>query len=274
MPGMHKATRIVSRLRWVCDACLRWQQKPSQPLSFSSSIASPLPVASSRSTLRQKSRGFHTSRELHDTPEQNRQAVPLGDFYTELLSTPLTRKAQADNDLPDFVHLKDESKLERARKLFGSIEGSGYERRTADTPDSTWQTVNGVPIPPRPLEPDNCCMSGCVHCVWDDYRDDVESWAARLAEAQAKSPQRRSRGGTPKIDMPRWEVSAASGSMDDDGGGSESLWQTPSSGADVGDELFQGIPVGIREFMATEKRIRERKKSRKEKVNAGDDEYP
>jgi hypothetical protein len=27
--------------------------------------------------------------------------------------------------------------------------------------------------------------------------------------------------------------------------------------------LFEGIPVGIREFMATEKRIRERKKARR-----------
>jgi hypothetical protein len=52
--------------------------------------------------------------------------------------------------------------------------------------------------------------------------------------------------------------------MDDDGGGSETLWTTPSA-VDDEDELFAGIPVGIREFMATEKRIRERKRARKEK---------
>lgn len=97
-------------------------------------------------------------------------------------------------------------------------------------------------------------------CVWDDYRDDVESWAARLKEAQAKS-----HGGgatkTPKIGFPRAEVNAASTSMDDDGGGSEALWQQPSGEADP-DALFQDIPIGIREFMASEKRIRERKKAR------------
>lgn len=98
-------------------------------------------------------------------------------------------------------------------------------------------------------------------CVWDDYRDDVESWALRLREAQAKG----SGGGvtqTPKIEIPRSEVHVASGSMDDDGGGSEALWTAPSTETNP-DALFQDIPVGIREFMATEKKIRERKKSKK-----------
>lgn len=97
-------------------------------------------------------------------------------------------------------------------------------------------------------------------CVWDDYRDDVESWAARLKEAQAKS-QGRGVTKTPKVGFPRAEVNAASSSMDDDGGGSEALWQAPSGEADP-DALFQDIPIGIREFMANEKRIRERKKAR------------
>jgi len=44
-------------------------------------------------------------------------------------------------------------------------------------------------------------------------------------------------------------------SMDDDGGGSESLWGTDDLGSE---DLFGGIPVGIREFMKTEKRLREK----------------
>lgn len=43
-------------------------------------------------------------------------------------------------------------------------------------------------------------------------------------------------------------------SMDDDGGGSETNWNMES----VGDDLFSGIPVGIKEFMKTEKRLREK----------------
>jgi hypothetical protein len=52
--------------------------------------------------------------------------------------------------------------------------------------------------------------------------------------------------------------------MDDDGGGSEGLWTAPGPGSlDDADALFSEIPVGIREFMATEKRIRERKRRKK-----------
>ena len=63
--------------------------------------------------------------------------------------------------------------------------------------------------------------------------------------------------------MYRPEVAEASGSMDDDGGGSEGLWTAPA-GQGEDDALFGGIPVGIREFMSTEKRIKERKRARKE----------
>lgn len=34
--------------------------------------------------------------------------------------------------------------------------------------------VAGVKIPPKPLEPDNCCMSGCVNCTWFVIRSGVD----------------------------------------------------------------------------------------------------
>ena len=63
-------------------------------------------------------------------------------------------------------------------------------------------------------------------CVWDDYRDEVESWAVRLREAKAKS-EGEGLTLTPKIGFPRAEVKATAHSMDDDGGGSEAHWQDP-----------------------------------------------
>lgn len=61
----------------------------------------------------------------------------------------------------------------------------------------------------------------------------------------------------------RKEVESASTSMDDDGGGSETNWELPAvPETGIGeDDLFKGIPVGIREFMKTEKKLREKKSS-------------
>lgn len=106
-------------------------------------------------------------------------------------------------------------------------------------------------------------MSGCVNCVWDQYRDEMEDWSAAHSEAQARlreMEERREQGVAPggrgheerRVDV----------SMDDDGGGSETNW-VPEKPKAVGkdmwdDELYANIPVGIREFMKTEKMLKMR----------------
>ena len=47
-------------------------------------------------------------------------------------------------------------------------------------------------------------------------------------------------------------------SMDDDGGGSESNWDSGLELSGQQGDLFQGIPVGIREFMRTEKMLKKK----------------
>lgn len=137
--------------------------------------------------------------------------------------------------------------------VFGTrLAGPGRSSRYKPGTSSSWRTVNGVPIPPRPDEPDNCCMSGCVHCVWDDFRDEMEEWAELLAQAKAKGGPTKSPNVVPTA-IPKTPVDADSTSMDDDGGGSETNWSLPASGED----LFADIPVGIREFMKTEKRLKQ-----------------
>jgi hypothetical protein len=197
------------------------------------------------------------------------QAHPLSGYYYDLLYNssyphrPAVRAVERPKE-EEEQQKEEPSKEEKMSIVFGTrLAGPGYQstRYNPETMplESTWKTINGVPIPPRPSEPDNCCMSGCVHCVWDDYRDDLEGWASRVQTARAKISHAAT-SNTPQSDMrqsPRKEVASASVSMDDDGGGSESNWELPSS-LD-GDELFAGIPVGIKEFMRTEKKLREKK---------------
>jgi hypothetical protein len=143
--------------------------------------------------------------------------------------------------------------LERARTVFGSKPGVRERRLEIDAASTE---VAGIKVPPKPSEPDNCCMSGCVNCVWDMYRDEMEEWAEQSAKARAAIQAKRdvTQGSGSMVaehSSPSHVVS-----MDDDGGGSETNW----SGGSGEEKLFDDIPVGIREFMKTEKKLKQRHK--------------
>ncbi|KAK4165652.1 oxidoreductase-like protein [Cladorrhinum sp. PSN259] len=175
----------------------------------------------------------------------------------------------------------------RARVIFGSSLAGPAERaeRLARIKNQS-RLIAGVLVPPKPEEPDNCCMSGCVNCVWDRYRDEMEDWASKSREAEARLAAREassasgSEGGVVSATEESMEattgkqkihlgvrgldgarVGAAAVSMDDDGGGSASNWsegKTTISKNLWDDELYKNVPVGIREFMKQEKRLKEK----------------
>jgi hypothetical protein len=89
------------------------------------------------------------------------------------------------------------------------------------------------------------------------YRDEMEEWAAKSAEARtALQAQRASGKGSGTMVAVEGTPSHVAVSMDDDGGGSETNW-TAGTEAREG-SLFDDIPVGIREFMKTEKKLRQK----------------
>lgn len=196
------------------------------------------------------------------------QAYPLSGYYSLLLNSrspyrghgPTVRSTtRPPEDVPKPTTDQAQTPQERMAVVFGTrLAGPGRQSRYNPgeaPPPSMWKTINGVPIPPRPEEPDNCCMSGCVHCVWDDFRDEMEDWAARVEKAKAKGGPEK--GTRDMRTAPRAEVDSASQSMDDDGGGSETNWPAPPT---QDEDLFANIPVGIREFMKTEKRLRAKRR--------------
>ncbi|KAF2016185.1 hypothetical protein BU24DRAFT_196287 [Aaosphaeria arxii CBS 175.79] len=176
----------------------------------------------------------------------------------ELLYNPLRSVAPATRTVPEpplpesLPKTTKEETIEKARIVFGSKLAGPGERKAAI--DAKSQEIAGVLVPPRPTEPDNCCMSGCVNCVWDMYRDDMEEWAAKSAEArlalQAQRKEKQTGAKNVKVGAPSHVLI----SMDDDGGGSETNWAPEVSQ----DKLFDDIPVGIREFMRTEKKLRQK----------------
>ncbi|KAF7560829.1 hypothetical protein G7046_g3327 [Stylonectria norvegica] len=134
---------------------------------------------------------------------------------------------------------------DKARIIFGSrLLGPAEQADRLAVKQANSKYIAGILVPPKPDEPDNCCMSGCVDCVWERYREEMEDWSTMNHEAQRR-------------------LLAGSQTVDADGGGSEAGW-----GVNVGDtkiakdlwdeDIFEGVPVGIREFMKQEKRLKER----------------
>lgn len=91
-------------------------------------------------------------------------------------------------------------------------------------------------------------MSGCVNCVWDQYREEMESWSVANEEAERR------------IQAAEHQKDTSMG----DGGRTESNWdledvdKQPKIVKDLWDDsLYRNVPVGIREFMKLEKRLKE-----------------
>lgn len=137
--------------------------------------------------------------------------------------------------------------------------------------ESKSRVIAGVLVPPKPDEPDNCCMSGCVNCVWERYREELEDFAVKMKEAKRRQNDMRTSGRATGMMLAEAGMPAHTAiSMDDDGGGSESLWTDtgpPLDGIeDVDADPMAGVPLGIREFLKTEKKLKEQHKARGEYV--------
>ncbi|PVH83233.1 hypothetical protein DL98DRAFT_413374 [Cadophora sp. DSE1049] len=183
-------------------------------------------------------------------PPSTEQANPIGDYYASILesSTPaITSKpptTATSSSAPPISTVSADAESGPSI-LFSSRLSSPLERRSEIQKKSV--LVAGVWVPPKPDEPDNCCMSGCVNCVWDRYGEELEEWAAARKEADTALRREKKKGA----------VHTAI-SMDDDGGGSDTIWGTGLETDFTSEELFKGVPVGIREFMKQEKRLKEK----------------
>ena len=260
MEWLPAATRQLLPKKDLCSSCFTHYRSLSKARPF---LTSPLRryYAFTPSCRRMAAREHTTEADIDEEPQQ---AYPLSGYYYDILSTksPYRRQARTSRPVPTqneqstpATTVEPQSPQDKMSIVFGTRlaspgRSSRYDPGTVP-PESTWKTINGVAIPPRPSEPDNCCMSGCAHCVWDDFRDDMEEWAGRIDQAKAKATS------TPSADMrqsSRAEVASASMSMDDDGGGSDTNWPQ----VDQSEDIFANIPVGIREFMKTEKKLKQR----------------
>lgn len=117
------------------------------------------------------------------------------------------------------------------------------------------KNIGGVKVPKRPIEPDNCCMSGCINCVWELFNDDLEEWKFKRIQA-AKELLKQDKT---KKNLEKWPTDWESPpKMLDKAFVSHDL--PKNSEKDV--EEIRGMPVGLQVFAMFEKK---KKKERQEK---------
>lgn len=198
---------------------------------------------SSRSRTQTNQHLSPNEQEHEQEQEQGLETKLDDDYYALILSSPLPTRAAALSPYPSTPqvsstttsakHPSPPTHKSEPRVIFGSrLAGPAARQREG------WAQE-------RPEEPDNCCMSGCVNCVWDTYREEVEEWAANRKKREAEERRAVQVG----------EAQEVEGSVGDLGGLGE-------AGDTEAGALFEGVPVGIKEFMALEKRLRGKERER------------
>lgn len=195
----------------------------------------------------------NSSRDDAPRKQQEEGGGKQDDYYALLLSSPLRPPPTTDNPTSTAVPVSVSfiapntsipgttvSVLTSLRIVFGSRLAGPAARE-----QEGWGER-------RPQEPDNCCMSGCVNCVWDTFREEVEEWSARQRQRQ-KEAQAQGQG---QVDGR--EVDQASKIKGVDGDGVGDMDGMGGSNLDP-NAFFKDLPVGIKEFIALEKRLKEHK---------------
>ncbi|KAI1118676.1 oxidoreductase-like protein [Nemania sp. NC0429] len=176
---------------------------------------------------------------------------------TSTASASISASVPISPAIPPTLSSEPGTAQDKARIIFGSRLAGPAERadRLQSIRDRS-TLVAGVLVPPRPEEPDNCCMSGCVDCVWDRYRDEMEVWAAATTRAEEAM---RTLESTLHVrdDKPKTQMNTSTSTS------SEEIAKTKTDRPKIAkdfwdDDLYSNVPVGIREFMKHEKRLKKK----------------
>lgn len=111
-------------------------------------------------------------------------------YYISIQRRSLDKKnegKESSTPKPLVFDTRDKSKTPKFSDIFG---GSSKTALKSSRRDVSYRQHNriiaGVKVPAKPIEPDNCCMSGCINCVWELFNEDVEEWKAKRLEAALK----------------------------------------------------------------------------------------
>lgn len=82
---------------------------------------------------------------------------------------------------------------QRIAKVFGTRLTGADRESSSRVVRGEPKVIAGIKVPEKPQEPDNCCMSGCINCVWEMYNDDIKEWKLLRQQAAQRLVQRGGR---------------------------------------------------------------------------------
>lgn len=151
--------------------------------------------------------------------------------------------------------LDRKSAQERINRIFGGRIKGEPPRSSSRIVRNEPRKVVGVLVPSKPLEPDNCCMSGCVNCVWELFNDDLKFWNAKRKEA---AQHLKLQGG-------RWpENFDAPVQFLQPENLPESLANNPTQIGQQDESGWGNVPISIRVFAETEKRLKKKQQQQQQ----------
>ncbi|ODV81748.1 uncharacterized protein CANTADRAFT_40480, partial [Suhomyces tanzawaensis NRRL Y-17324] len=146
---------------------------------------------------------------------------------------------------------------QRIEKVFGGRIKGEAPKSSSRILRGKPRVIAGVTVPARPDEPDNCCMSGCINCVWELFEEDLKDWNEKRTIAAKALVEKGGRWPedfyAPVQKLPRDNLPLSLAKKDD----AELYGDSSDKAAE--DESWGNVPMSFRVFAELEKKMKAKK---------------
>lgn len=201
-------------------------------------------------------------------------------FYDLVKETPTNPKLSieayhlTDNDIKKLqkkggtafegnYQLDSQSPEEKIARVFGGRIKGENKGSTSRVIRGEPKNICGVMVPDKPLEPDNCCMSGCVNCVWQIFDEDIKEWN-RKREKAAKMLSKKGGRWPENFHAPLKLLKVENMPPTFARKAKEGKLKTTAEEDDTtsNDAAWDNIPIYIKVFAQTEEKMKARNRAR------------
>ena len=112
-----------------------------------------------------------------------------------------------------------------------------------------------IPLKPPPPGPEECCMSGCAHCAYDIYAEDLQDFHSRLASVRTRLAQL-----SPPVTREEWRSDLLGEYPTEDGSGTQEDVQERAQ-QEV-DRVISDLDPTMKAFLQMERKLKRSERDR------------